>query len=235
MLEHQCLIPPPPTFWSTGLPATKSHPHGDFLQKKIRIRDAMTNHKSLFLLAFVSIVANAWSTAWAADRDKTAAVLTKPTELSFEKDIKPILRAHCLDCHGGVEGKKGNLDLRLVRTMTSGGKQGPAINRGHADESLLVARIEDGEMPPKGCWCHTLGTPKNQGVDLCGCQNSPPRTCSRIARQNFGPDGRRSFILGISADPESGRTPNRPSRSVPKCHRCLFTGQIKAHWLALPA
>ncbi|RLT15208.1 MAG: DUF1553 domain-containing protein [Planctomycetota bacterium] len=132
------------------MPATKSHPHGDFLQKKIRIRDAMTNHKSLFLLAFVSIVANGWSTAWAADRDKTAAVLTKPTELSFEKDIKPILRAHCLDCHGGVEGKKGNLDLRLVRTMTSGGKQGPAINRGHADESLLVARIEDGEMPPKG-------------------------------------------------------------------------------------
>ncbi|MFM1801383.1 MAG: hypothetical protein RJA81_735 [Planctomycetota bacterium] len=77
-----------------------------------------------------------------------------PTEpnpsLTFEKDIKPILRAHCLDCHGGVEGKKGKLDLRLVRTMLSGGDGGSAIEPGHADESLLVMRIEDGEMPPKG-------------------------------------------------------------------------------------
>lgn len=70
--------------------------------------------------------------------------------LTFEKDIRPILRAHCLDCHGGVEGAKGKLDLRLVRTITAGGKNGAAIKPGHADESLLVTRIEDGEMPPKG-------------------------------------------------------------------------------------
>jgi hypothetical protein len=70
--------------------------------------------------------------------------------LTFEKDIRPILRAHCLDCHGGVEGAKGKLDLRLVRTITGGGKNGPALKPGQADESLIVARIEDGEMPPKG-------------------------------------------------------------------------------------
>ncbi|MFM7317471.1 MAG: c-type cytochrome domain-containing protein, partial [bacterium] len=66
----------------------------------------------------------------------------KAESLTFEKDIRPILRAHCLDCHGGVEGAKGKLDLRLVRTMTSGGKNGPAMKPGHADESLIVARIE---------------------------------------------------------------------------------------------
>lgn len=74
----------------------------------------------------------------------------KAESLTFEKDIRPILRAHCLDCHGGVEGAKGKLDLRLVRTIISGGRNGAAIKPGHADESLLVARIEDGEMPPKG-------------------------------------------------------------------------------------
>jgi mono/diheme cytochrome c family protein len=71
-------------------------------------------------------------------------------QLTFEKDIKPILRAHCLDCHGGVEGKKGKLDMRLVRTMLTGGETGTAIEPGNAAESNLVIRIEDGEMPPKG-------------------------------------------------------------------------------------
>lgn len=70
--------------------------------------------------------------------------------LTFEKDIKPILRAHCLDCHGGVEGKKGKLDLRLVRTMVAGGESGPALEPGKVDDSYIVARIEDREMPPKG-------------------------------------------------------------------------------------
>ncbi len=110
----------------------------------------MIYHKSLIILALAVITATVPSIVQAADRDKIDPGSAKPVDLTFEKDIKPILRAHCLDCHGGVEGKKGNLDLRLVRTMASGGKTGPAIDRGHADESLLVERIVDGEMPPKG-------------------------------------------------------------------------------------
>ena len=37
--------------------------------------------------------------------------------LTFEKDIRPIFRAHCFDCHGATEEMKGNLDLRLVRFL----------------------------------------------------------------------------------------------------------------------
>lgn len=33
--------------------------------------------------------------------------------LTFEKDIRPILKAHCFDCHGEGEKLKGGLDLRL--------------------------------------------------------------------------------------------------------------------------
>ncbi len=68
--------------------------------------------------------------------------------LTFEKDIRPILRAHCLDCHGATDDLKGGLDLRQVRLMLKGGDSGPAIKTGHADESLLMARIASGEMPP---------------------------------------------------------------------------------------
>ncbi|MEI8318637.1 MAG: c-type cytochrome domain-containing protein [Planctomycetia bacterium] len=68
--------------------------------------------------------------------------------LSFERDIRPILRAHCFDCHGAEDAFEGNLDLRQVRSMERGGDSGPAIARGDTEASLIVARIRSGEMPP---------------------------------------------------------------------------------------
>lgn len=71
-----------------------------------------------------------------------------PQSISFEKDIRPILRAHCFDCHGATEELQGGLDLRQVRLMQKGGDSGTAIKIGHADDSLIVARVASGEMPP---------------------------------------------------------------------------------------
>lgn len=68
--------------------------------------------------------------------------------LTFEKDIRPILRAHCYDCHGATDDIQGNLDLRQVRLMLKGGESGPAISPGAPDDSYLVMRVADGEMPP---------------------------------------------------------------------------------------
>ena len=70
-------------------------------------------------------------------------------KLTFEKDIRPIFRAHCYDCHGAVSEIKGKLDLRLVRFITAGGETGPAIVPGKPAESFLVERIKAGEMPPR--------------------------------------------------------------------------------------
>lgn len=68
--------------------------------------------------------------------------------LTFERDIRPILRAHCLDCHGAVDEKDGNLDLRLVRFMVTGGDSGSALAMGDPDASLMIQRVRSGEMPP---------------------------------------------------------------------------------------
>jgi hypothetical protein len=68
--------------------------------------------------------------------------------LTFERDVRPILKAYCLDCHGGSEKLEGKLDLRLRRTAERGGKSGPALVAGHADESLMLLRMQEGEMPP---------------------------------------------------------------------------------------
>jgi hypothetical protein len=68
-------------------------------------------------------------------------------QLTFESDVFPILQIRCFKCHG--DGKlEAGLDLRRRFTMLKGGEHGPAIVAGKPDESLLVRRIEKGEMPP---------------------------------------------------------------------------------------
>lgn len=70
--------------------------------------------------------------------------------LTFEKDVQPLLKAHCFHCHGEEAELQGGLDLRLKRLMAKGGDSGPAIVPKNAAESYLVARLRAGEMPPEG-------------------------------------------------------------------------------------
>src|SRR6185436_4069699 len=67
----------------------------------------------------------------------------------FEKDIRPILKAHCFDCHGEGEKLKGGLDLRLRRLMLKGGEDGPVLVPGKPDQSLLFTKVHSGEMPKR--------------------------------------------------------------------------------------
>ncbi len=69
--------------------------------------------------------------------------------VSYERDVRPIFKAHCLHCHGEESELRGGLDLRLRRLMLVGGDSGPAIVAGDADESLLLDYVSTGLMPPK--------------------------------------------------------------------------------------
>lgn len=71
-----------------------------------------------------------------------------PDELSFENQIRPILKAYCFECHGEGNKLAGDLDLRLRRLLIKGGESGPAIAPNKPDMSLLLKRVRDGEMPP---------------------------------------------------------------------------------------
>ena len=78
----------------------------------------------------------------------TAFTAAAEEPLVFEEHIRPILKAHCLDCHGATEELEGSLDLRLVRLIQAGGDSGPALVAGDAEGSLILERIRSGEMPP---------------------------------------------------------------------------------------
>jgi hypothetical protein len=82
----------------------------------------------------------------------TAAALlpasaSRAAEVDFDREIAPLLAAHCLDCHSAHE-KKGGLDLSQATAALAGGDSGQAIVPGNP-KSLLLARIEAEEMPPK--------------------------------------------------------------------------------------
>ena len=67
--------------------------------------------------------------------------------LTFETNIRPILKAACFHCHGEEEKKRGGLDVRLVHLMKTGGDSGAAIVLGKPEASLLWKQISSDEMP----------------------------------------------------------------------------------------
>ena len=71
--------------------------------------------------------------------------------LTFEHDVRPTLKAYCLDCHGGNEKLEGGLDLRLAKFAVRGGETGPAVVVGAPDQSLLLSRYVAGAQAIAFC------------------------------------------------------------------------------------
>ena len=70
-------------------------------------------------------------------------------QLTFEKDVLPIVRSKCIRCHAGVEPKAG-LNLTSPASLLTGGKSGSALRIGAAEFSLLYEKVSSGQMPPAG-------------------------------------------------------------------------------------
>lgn len=70
-------------------------------------------------------------------------------EVTYERDVRPLLKTHCFGCHGEAKELAGGLDLRLAWLIAAGGDSGEAIVSGKSGESLLIDYISSGDMPPK--------------------------------------------------------------------------------------
>ena len=74
----------------------------------------------------------------------------QPATIDFKRDIKPILAANCLSCHG-AQRAMGQLRLDDKELALKGGVSGPVINPGHGDDSRLIKRIlglgDEPQMP----------------------------------------------------------------------------------------
>ena len=70
-------------------------------------------------------------------------------EPQFERDVRPVLLAHCFKCHG-LETRKAGLDLRTRSLMLRGGDNGPALQLKDLKASLIYKHVVSRNMPPAG-------------------------------------------------------------------------------------
>ncbi len=79
-----------------------------------------------------------------------AAAADAPAEVSYLRDIRPVMRRYCWGCHSGGD-PKGGLDVSTVSTMKQGGESGPLFVIGKPAESLILEMTAGAEpsMPPK--------------------------------------------------------------------------------------
>src|SRR5919112_336420 len=79
------------------------------------------------------------------------AVPARSEPASYAREVADILDAKCTGCHSTALAEN-RLVLEDVAGMLKGGKRGPALVPGRADESLLfqiAAHLVDPVMPPK--------------------------------------------------------------------------------------
>ncbi|MDB5297482.1 MAG: hypothetical protein JWO31_3465, partial [Phycisphaerales bacterium] len=106
-------------------------------------------------ITFWSVLAPAAATAATAPATASAHDDPSPTVVDFARDVRPILRARCVACHG-PQKQKGELRLDARAAAMAGGEShGPAVRPGAAGDSPLVRFVsagadDDARMPPTG-------------------------------------------------------------------------------------
>jgi mono/diheme cytochrome c family protein len=104
-------------------------------------------HFSIVLLILTLPMAGAGRNVLAGANPQEEKVQSPAPLPSFPDDIRPLLQAKCLRCHG-EKARKGDLDLRTPAGLLKGGETGPVIVPGKPDNSLLFEKVQSGMMPP---------------------------------------------------------------------------------------
>lgn len=69
--------------------------------------------------------------------------------VSFQREVLPILRSHCLNCHGATGKAKGDVNLTSIANMMKS-RGGKILVPGKPDESDVYTSITEREMPDGG-------------------------------------------------------------------------------------
>ena len=78
----------------------------------------------------------------------TVSVVTAEP-VTFERDIAPLLKRHCVKCHGPAK-QEAKLNLSVPGGLIRGGTNGTSVLPHDADGSLIWQRVTSDEMPPEG-------------------------------------------------------------------------------------
>ncbi len=107
------------------------------------------------------------------------AVAARGAPPDFRQDVQPLLKLHCVRCHGPAK-QEGKLNLSLPTAILRGGENGAAVSRDHWESSLLLQRVNADEMPPE----------------------EPLATEDKQTLQAWLADGAQGLPAEVSAEPE---------------------------------
>lgn len=69
-------------------------------------------------------------------------------EVSFQKQVFPIMEKYCLPCHAEESYNPSELSLDSYELLIKGGKHGSPVEPGRPEESILIKKL--GSDPPFG-------------------------------------------------------------------------------------
>jgi len=98
----------------------------------------------------LTVAAQAADDSLAAKTRKTIPPASTQQGITFDKDIKPLLEASCIRCHGPAR-PKASLRLDSREGVLKGSEEGPVLKEGDSANSLIVkaiARINPKTMMP---------------------------------------------------------------------------------------
>ncbi len=107
--------------------------------------------KQLILIALVALLVPAILLLHGSTTSIVTAAYPGGTNapVSFKNDIQPILQSRCTKCHGGDFPSEG-LNLESYEGLMAGSQNEPVVLAGDAGDSLLIDKIESGDMPKRG-------------------------------------------------------------------------------------
>src|SRR5688572_17388314 len=99
----------------------------------------------------VVLLVGGWSARCLAADASPAAPSPQQVKF-FESKVRPLLVAHCFECHADKK-QKGGLRLDSADTLIKGGKNGAVVVPGHPEKSKLILAVTykdaDLQMPPE--------------------------------------------------------------------------------------
>jgi mono/diheme cytochrome c family protein len=108
----------------------------------------------LFFAALVGAGLATWLSEFPLCADENTKAPQFPAEQLefFERDVKPILKANCISCHGGEKKVQGGFHLTSREKVLAGSENGPVVSLESPGEGSLLEAInyQSFEMPPRG-------------------------------------------------------------------------------------
>jgi hypothetical protein len=115
---------------------------------------------------------------------------------AFKSEVMPLLKRHCIKCHG-VSKKEAGLQLHSAVRIFQGGESGAVVIPKHPEASSLLTRVQKNEMPPE----NPLSASEKQILERWIADGAPGLPASEAEADSMRRDEHWAFTRLQPAEP----------------------------------